>query len=126
MRDLKIIPLYADKSEESGYGDISSDPADIERDHPGATVLQGWGILDTTTGYVVSESEDIYFTREDAERGLQELQIRDRLEYLRGEIEAERISYSEIAELQGLTEYIDPADVLLLQWAGVPEFEDED
>lgn len=49
-----------------------------------------------------------------------------RLEYLRGEIEAERISYSEIAELQNLVPYIDPSDVLLLQWAGVPEFPEED
>lgn len=44
-----------------------------------------------------------------------------RLEYLRGEIEAERICYGEIAELQALVEYIEPGDVLLLQWAGVPE-----
>lgn len=51
--------------------------------------------------------------------------IRDRLKYLRGEIEAERISYSELAELQGLAEFIDPSDVLLLEWAGVPEFEEE-
>ena len=47
--------------------------------------------------------------------------IKSRLEYLRGEIEAERISYGEIAELQSLAEYIDPSDVLLLEWAGVPE-----
>ena len=44
-----------------------------------------------------------------------------RLAYLRGEIEAERISYGEIAELQSLAEFIDPADTLLLEWAGVPE-----
>lgn len=44
-----------------------------------------------------------------------------RLEYLRGEIKAERISYGEIAELQDLAPYIAPDDVLLLQWAGVPE-----
>lgn len=44
-----------------------------------------------------------------------------RLEYLRGEIAAERISYSEIAELQGLADHIDPSDVELLAWAGVPE-----
>lgn len=48
--------------------------------------------------------------------------IAERLEYLRGEIEAERISYGEISELQDLTEHIDPNDVLLLEWAGVPEF----
>ena len=47
---------------------------------------------------------------------------RERLEYLRGEIEAERISMGEIAELQGLTDYIEPGDVVLLEWAGVPEF----
>lgn len=48
--------------------------------------------------------------------------VKKRLEYLRGEIEAERISYEEIAELQALSKYIDSGDVLLLQWAGVPEF----
>lgn len=45
----------------------------------------------------------------------------ERLEYLRGEIRAERISYGEIAELKFLADYIDPSDVELLQWAGVPE-----
>lgn len=48
-------------------------------------------------------------------------EIAERLEYLRGEIEAERISMGEIAELQSLTEYIDDDDVLLLEWAGVEE-----
>lgn len=47
--------------------------------------------------------------------------IKARLEYLRGEIEAERISYGEIAELQDLAEHIDEGDVLLLEWAGVEE-----
>lgn len=47
---------------------------------------------------------------------------KERLEYLRGEIEAERISMSEIHELQGMADQIDPSDVLLLEWAGVPEF----
>lgn len=46
-----------------------------------------------------------------------------RLEYLRGEIEAERISYSEIADLETLAKYIDAGDVTLLQWANVPESE---
>ena len=51
--------------------------------------------------------------------------IRERLEYLRGEIQAERISLEEIVELQGLAEYIEPGDVQLLEWAGVPEFPGE-
>lgn len=48
-------------------------------------------------------------------------EIKQRLEYLRGEIEAERISYGEIAELQSLAEHIEPHDVQLLEWAGVEE-----
>lgn len=47
--------------------------------------------------------------------------ISKRLEYLRGEIRAERISYGEIFELQGLAEHIAAGDVELLEWAGVPE-----
>jgi hypothetical protein len=48
-----------------------------------------------------------------------------RLEYLRGEVRAERISYGEIAELQGLGEqgHIPADDVELREWAGLPEFE---
>lgn len=52
--------------------------------------------------------------------------IQERLEYLRGEIEAERISYGEISELQSLAKYIHPTDVVLLEWAGVPEFPEDD
>lgn len=50
---------------------------------------------------------------------------RERLEYLRGELRAERISYGELAELQGLAEHIEPGDTELLEAAGVPEFPDE-
>jgi hypothetical protein len=51
--------------------------------------------------------------------------IKDRLEYLRNEVKNASISYSEIAELQGLAKYIDKGDVELLEWAGVPEFKRE-
>lgn len=44
-----------------------------------------------------------------------------RLEYLRTELRAERISYEELMELQDLAEYIEPGDVELLEPAGVPE-----
>lgn len=50
---------------------------------------------------------------------------RERLEYLRGQIRAERISYGELAELADLVPYTQPGDVELLEWAGVPEFPDE-
>jgi hypothetical protein len=44
-----------------------------------------------------------------------------RLEYLRGELRAERISYAELAELQELAAYIEPGDVELLEAAGIKE-----
>lgn len=50
-------------------------------------------------------------------------EITARLEYLRGELRAERISWGELAELQSLVEYIDPGDLELLEAAGVPEEE---
>jgi hypothetical protein len=52
--------------------------------------------------------------------------IHDRLEYLRGELRAERISYGELFELQDLADHIDPGDVELLEAAGVPEYEDDE
>jgi hypothetical protein len=47
--------------------------------------------------------------------------MNQRLEYLRSQIRAEQISYGEICELQSLADQIDPGDVELLEWAGVPE-----
>jgi hypothetical protein len=47
----------------------------------------------------------------------------EQLEYLRGELRAERISYGELAELQGLADEgkIPADDLELLEAAGVPE-----
>lgn len=47
--------------------------------------------------------------------------INERLEYLRGELRAERISYGELFELQSLVLFIDPSDIELLEAAGVVE-----
>ena len=44
-----------------------------------------------------------------------------RLEKLRKELRAERISWGEIVELESLKDYIDKNDVELLEAAGVPE-----
>jgi len=49
-----------------------------------------------------------------------------RLEYLRGELRAGRISMSGLIELQGLVPFIAADDVELLEAAGVPEFPEED
>lgn len=56
-----------------------------------------------------------------AKRWKRELEARDRLEVLRRELRAERISYGELAELESLKQYIEPGDVELLEAAGVPE-----
>jgi len=50
-------------------------------------------------------------------------EARERLEYMRGELRAERISYGDLAELQSLAQFIEPGDTELLEAAGVPEFE---
>ena len=64
-----------------------------------------------------------YETLDDARDVLAGGMIDERLKYLRGEIEAERISYGEIEELQTLAEQglIPDGDVVLLEWAGVSE-----
>ena len=62
--------------------------------------------------------------RADTKAGMRQLineSFQERLEHLRGELQAERISYAEIAELQGLKREIQPGDVELLEAAGVPE-----
>lgn len=52
--------------------------------------------------------------------------IQKRLEALRTELREERISWGGIAELQYLSDHIDPEDIELLQAAGVPEFPEAD
>lgn len=51
-------------------------------------------------------------------------QIKERLEYLRGELRKGDMSYGELYELQSLSKHIDSGDVELLEAAGVPEFEE--
>jgi hypothetical protein len=53
-------------------------------------------------------------------------EVEERLEYLRGEIRNESISYDEIVELQSMKEYIAPDDVELLEWAGVEEYPEDE
>lgn len=48
--------------------------------------------------------------------------VTDILEGIREAIRAENVSYGELYDLQCLAEHIDPSDVELLEWAGVPEF----
>lgn len=80
----------------------------ITRDDGDLPVAAEAGEVDD--GYAISDDRKVYPVS-DAEY----------LEYLRGEIRAERLSYGELADLQDMAELIDPGDVELLEWAGVPE-----
>lgn len=51
--------------------------------------------------------------------------IKEELERLRQTIAEEKMSYAEIVRLEELVDYIPLGDVELLQWANVPEFEEE-
>lgn len=85
------------------------------------------GLGFTERDYYIEEFNVSFNTFEEGDEYLRERgfatedEVFERLEYLRGEIEAERISYSEIAELQALAPNIQPGDLQLLQWAGVEE-----
>jgi hypothetical protein len=68
----------------------------------------------TLVGFVKQYSANKWFKTDQ--------EIEARLEYLRHEVRAERISYGELAELQGLSRFIHKDDVELLEAAGVPEF----
>lgn len=57
----------------------------------------------------------------DKHTGYGERIAKRRLEYLRGEIQAERISYGEICELESLADYIAPDDTELRQWTNKAE-----
>jgi len=57
---------------------------------------------------------------------LTKTEIDKKLADIRQSIIDENISYGEIAELESLKEHIEPGDVQLLQWAGVPETPGED
>lgn len=52
--------------------------------------------------------------------------IKERLDHLRSQIDNECISYGEIVELQELAEHIPEDDVVLREWAGIPEHEDDE
>ena len=52
--------------------------------------------------------------------------VKAKLEYLRGELRAERISMGDLIDLQGMADLIEEGDVELLEAAGVPEFPDDD
>ena len=55
-----------------------------------------------------------------------EKKAKKRLKEIRKSLNAENISYGELAELEYLKEYIDEGDFQLREASGIPEFEDDD
>lgn len=104
-------------------------------DEPGFGDENRWEDTDSCWGYYGSDGANGRYLRQCAREALLDAQIEDHggvfgplpvtslLEYLRGELRAERISYGELAELAGLVPYIDAGDTELLEAAGVPEHE---
>ena len=84
-------------------------------------------VIDNTNAPICPACKQVYISGQTNPRDImidlpdEDEAIKKRLEYLRGEIKAERISYDEIVEIQGLRDYIDPDDVVLLEWAGKAE-----
>lgn len=80
-------------------------------------------ILAVVGGYLIGDSmkSQIYAKGGMAKGSDSSEKIKKRLEQLRKELRAERISYGELAELQSLSKYIDKNDIELLEAAGVPE-----
>lgn len=62
---LQIKKLYAEVTP-YGYGDIYESVEALAEEHPDAEVLEGYGIFNSSTGYLVDESQDIYWDKEDA------------------------------------------------------------
>ncbi len=121
---------------------VIAEAEDVPNDQPQSiTVLlpEDW-VQMTYEGLVSAPNGDhvAYFDREDGwwhYNGMKfsdviisdnSVSVNERLEYLRGEIEAERISMEEILELEGLADegLIPDHELELLQWANVPEFGD--
>lgn len=136
---IEKVPATILTSEEKRYGHISDMRPIITLQQEGSnrrTFLYLSQIKDITSEETTSEEElpsyypfinasgkvifpegEEYANKKIAEETTPEEEIQNRLEYLRGEIQAEKISYGEIVELQSLVDHISPDDIELLQWA---------
>lgn len=73
----------------------------------------------------LSDPQAMAAARAEGDLYRQRIEAAERLAEIRQAIEAESVSYGELAELQSLEAFIDPSDTLLLEWAGVPEFHED-
>ena len=73
-----------------------------------------------------SEAERAPIAGGEAYEDSEKSQILEKLEAIREAILNESVSYGEITYLQDHAEYIKPDDTLLLEWAGVPEYPEDE
>ena len=103
---------------------IKDDRNDISENEPWTAYTENGNFyfVDTIGGGVLAElKQRIQLYHLKAHNGYGERIAKRRLEQIRREILAERVSLGELAELEALAGYIQPGDTLLLEWAGVPE-----
>lgn len=63
---ISIVKLFA--TDENGvYGDIYNQEWHVRTEHQGENILEGFGILDNKTGYLLESTKDWYNTLEEAE-----------------------------------------------------------
>ena len=97
-----------------------------DTDDPWEAAAQALGIMqDPGSTAVVFDVDGTTVDLEEVERcpacGEPPAEVTARLEEIRAEIVAERVSMGEILELQALARFIGDDDLLLREWAGVPE-----
>lgn len=62
----KIRPVYANKTEDGGYGDICNYPEEVMLEHPGKEILTGYCVISEATGLVPDGCNDWNDSIEDA------------------------------------------------------------
>ena len=65
IKDLGIIRLYANE-ENGSYGEIYNSASEVLTHFPNATVLEGFGIIELSTGFCHSDSMSWYDSEEEA------------------------------------------------------------
>lgn len=65
---VMLVLLFANLDPATGiYGDIYTDRQDCLLEHPGQSVITGYGVLDVGTALIVDGSEDFYATLDEAQ-----------------------------------------------------------
>lgn len=77
---MRIIKLYANELTEASveggiplYGDIYTSREECLAEHPEASVIEGYGVTPDDSQWLVDESDDFYYTEEEAQEFINEI-----------------------------------------------------